>query len=87
MLSLGLMLPDFVKREPGESNCDLELIWELPNTVDGGAPCGVKELDADGGAPAGVSDKLNKLRDFPGVEGGLESKGTLKLMLIWCWLV
>lgn len=42
----------------------------------------MKELDAEGGAPAGVSDRLLKtLREWPGVDGGLDSKGDLKDML------
>ena len=75
MLSLGLMLPDLVKRDP-------ELICELPKTLLDGWPCGVNELDAEGGAPAGVSDRLLKrLREWPGVDGGLDSRENLKDIL------
>lgn len=50
--------------------------------MDGGGPAGVKELEADGGTPEGVVDRLlNKLRDFPGVDGGLDSYGVLKDIL------
>ena len=42
----------------------------------------MKELDAEGGAPAGVSDRLlNTLREWPGVDGGLDSNEVLKDML------
>lgn len=42
----------------------------------------MKELEADGGTPEGVVDRLlNKLRDFPGVDGGLDSYGVLKDIL------
>lgn len=61
MLSLGFIFPDLVKRASGEF-FDLEPSWELPNTVDGGGPCGVKEFAADGGGPAGVVEtSLRKL--------------------------
>lgn len=63
-----------MKSDPGESKVDLESSWELPKTVDGGGPSGVKEFAFEGGAPAGVDETLLKrLPDFSGVEGGLES--------------
>lgn len=64
----------FSKFEREKSDCG-DSIWERP--------CGSKELEADGGLPAGVFDRLlNKLPDFPGVDGGLESKGTLNVMML-----
>lgn len=52
---------------------------ELPKSVGGGAPAGVKDLEDEGGGPAGVVEGLSaKLKDgfedlsLPGVEGGLE---------------
>jgi hypothetical protein len=43
----------------------------------------VKEgADDGGGGPAGVVEGLEaKLREWPGVEGGLELMGTLKAMI------
>ena len=56
MLSLAFIFPDLVKRESGEF-LDLPSC-ELPKTVDGGGPLGVKEFALDGGAPAGVIETL-----------------------------
>ena len=62
---------------------------ELPKTDEGGGPAGVKDL-AEGGGPAGVVEgfvpKVEKLSSrlpvrfwrLPGVEGGLDEKGTAK---------
>ena len=60
---------------------------ELPNTLDGGGPAGVKEFVADGGGPAGVVEgpvlsAAKGLLFLPlcfcaGVEGGLDEKGTV----------
>ena len=57
---------------------------ELPKTDEGGGPKGVNEgADDGGGGPAGVVEGLEaKLREWPGVEGGLELNGTLKAMVL-----
>src|ERR1700694_1295814 len=58
---------------------------ELPKTDEGGGPAGVKEPADDGGGPAGVVEGLDAPKEYclapavellPGVEGGLEDKGT-----------
>lgn len=67
-----------------EPNC------ELPKTVDGGGPAGVKDVTVSGGGPAGVVDGFSAIppvrvglslegRDLEsGVVGGLDEKGTWK---------
>ena len=65
---------------------------ELPKTLEGGGSAGVKDR-AEGGGPAGVVDmleaKLSSTLSYsltlgcreifePGVEGGLEEKGTVQ---------
>jgi hypothetical protein len=63
---------DLLKIGFGEKSCDLVL---PPWMVDGGGPCGVKELDADGGAPL-----PKRPCPFAGVDGGPK----LKLKAILC---
>lgn len=61
ILSPVLKPPDLVNNElvdcpklslECDSNCD------VPNAVDCGCPCGVKEFAVDGGGPAGVVETL-----------------------------
>ena len=64
--------------------------WELPKTLDGGGPAGVKERAEEGGGPAGVVEgwATKPANGFPclldvreresGVDGGLEDSGTVQ---------
>lgn len=74
MLSFVLMFPDLVNIELEDCWKSSFCIWELPNAVDGGFPCGVNEFVEDGGGPAGVVVTwLRRLRRLSGVEGGVSS--------------
>ena len=75
-------MPDWLKLDCEKLRFDRVPIRELPYVVEGGSPCGVNEAADDRGGPAGVVDGLlARLCDLPGVDGGLESNGTLKGMM------